>query len=156
MSLCSSLEVEEEVVEFLNDNLERHYETTRAPLVLSFNTNWLAVEEQLEGLKLWIDEILNGRRNDIFFVTMGQLIAWMEKPTAVTSIPQFEPWQCNSQSFTLAENEASCEEANGCDLRAAPNGNRGGFMFTCNECPTYYPDVNSPNGEEEEEQFPLK
>lgn len=152
VSSCNHFEDEDEVVEFFNANLERHYETNRAPLVLSMNTNWLSIPEQYDGLKKWIDSILNGRRNDVYFITGNQLVEWMKQPTPITTIPQFEPWQCqpNFNAFSAASEEGSVcteDDVNGCNLEPVDDDHRPGFMFTCLDCPSFYPDVGIPDGE---------
>ena len=44
------------------------------------------------GLKAFIQNMLI--KNDVYFVTMSQAIAWMKDPTPLDKIKTFKPWSC--------------------------------------------------------------
>ena len=86
---------EDAVLEFLNNNFVRHYEQLRAPYPLAGHSQWMTGvhnEYKKKGLKAFIQNMLI--KNDVYFVTMSQAIAWMKDPTPLDKIKTFKPWSC--------------------------------------------------------------
>lgn len=71
-----------------------HYNTNRAPLGLHFGASWLKSKKEFrEELVKFIDEMLG--KNDVFFVNMLQVIQWMQNPTEVNALRDFQDWKGN-------------------------------------------------------------
>lgn len=69
-----------------------HYNTNRAPLGLHFHASWLKSKKEFrEELGKFIDEMLG--RNDVFFVNMLQVIQWMQNPTELNALRDFQDWK---------------------------------------------------------------
>merc|ERR1711971_1397167 len=57
----------------------------RAPLGLHFTATWLKQNKGFtRELSKFIDEMID--RNDVYFVTMLQVIQWMQNPTELTAL----------------------------------------------------------------------
>ncbi|XP_037078983.1 LOW QUALITY PROTEIN: chitin deacetylase 1-like [Pollicipes pollicipes] len=140
---CSNILNGEQFYNFLNHNFDRHYLTNRAPLSLNFHSAWLKKEEYLDYLLYFIQEIQE-TFPDAYFVTMTQVIEWMQSPLTIAETANFDLWK------------TKCEEplgfpcskpgGNNCALRAS--GVQGTFnMQTCLRCPNDFPWLNDPTGD---------
>lgn len=59
---------------------------------LHFGASWLKSKKEFrEELGKFIDEMLS--KNDVFFVTMLQVIQWMQNPTEVNALRDFQDWK---------------------------------------------------------------
>lgn len=59
---------------------------------LHFHASWLKSKKEFrEELGKFIDEMLG--KNDVFFVTMLQVIQWMQNPTEVNALRDFQDWK---------------------------------------------------------------
>lgn len=65
------------ITEVLDLNLERRYNGNRAPLGINMGAGWL--QENNFNLKRWIESVMV-RYDDVHFITMSELIAWMRSP----------------------------------------------------------------------------
>jgi hypothetical protein len=50
-------------------------------------------------LQKFLDEMV--KLPDVWFVTNWQAIEWMKKPTPLTQLNEFEPWNCKRQVCNL-------------------------------------------------------
>ena len=67
---------------------------------LYFHAAWLKNNpEMLEAFLFWIDEI-SEKHDDVYFVTMTQVIQWMQNPRTKAEVKNFEPWK---DKCTVAE-----------------------------------------------------
>ena len=130
---------------FLNHNFERHYDSNRAPLGLYFHAAWLKNNpEFLDAFLYWIDEIL-ANHNDVYFVTMTQVIQWIQNPKTVNEIKNFEPWR---EKCTVDVNSRqSCNVPNSCKLTSKEIQGETVNLQTCVRCPNNYPWLNDPTGD---------
>lgn len=127
---------------FLNHNFERHYDSNRAPLGLYFHAAWLKNNpEFLDAFLYWIDEIL-ANHNDVYFVTMTQVIQWMQNPKTLNEIKNFEPWK----EKCAVENSAkpACWLPNTCRLTSKEVPGELINLQTCVRCPTNLPWLSDP------------
>merc|ERR1712204_166343 len=97
----------------------RHFETNRAPLGLHFTATWLKQNKGFtRELTRFIDEMID--RNDVYFVTMLQVIQWMQNPTETTALRDFTEWKekcdvkgqpyCSCQTLVLVKPENCLEK----------------------------------------------
>lgn len=127
---------------FLNHNFERHYDSNRAPLGLYFHAAWLKNNpEFLEAFLYWVDEVL-ANHNDVYFVTMTQVIQWIQNPRQSTEIKNFDPWKdkCSVDSTT----PSACGVPNACKLTSKEVQGETLNLHTCMRCPQNYPWINDP------------
>ena len=76
----------------------RHYEQNRAPLGLYLHAAWFVKSpEMMDALLFWLDEVLRSY-DDVYIVSMSQVLAWMQSPTSSNQAVQFPPWlsKCSS------------------------------------------------------------
>lgn len=140
---CSNLRTGEQFYKFLNTNFDRHYNTNRAPLALNFHSAWLKKDDFLDYLLYWIDEI-QATFPDVYFVTMTQVIEWIQKPLTTSLTQDFEAWKTKCD----APLEFFCSKPGGNDCALHADEVPGTFnMQTCQRCPSNFPWLNDPLGE---------
>ncbi|XP_071519200.1 chitin deacetylase 1-like isoform X2 [Panulirus ornatus] len=127
--------------EFLNNNFNRHYESNRAPLGLFFHSAFLKNDEEiLDAFLVWLDEMLV--RDDVYFVTMTQVIQWMQDPRPINQIKNYEAWQ----EKCLVNGPPFCYGGTNCELNTQELPGETIRLNTCIRCPTNYPWLKNPLG----------
>ncbi|KAL4448993.1 hypothetical protein ABPG77_007710 [Micractinium sp. CCAP 211/92] len=71
-------------LEILKANFDAAYNGNRAPMPVYLHTSWLRKAQHVEGLRRFASYVL--KRPDVYFVTMRQLVAWMENPVPAEQI----------------------------------------------------------------------
>ena len=139
---CTNIISGEQFYNFLNHNFDRHYKTNRAPLGLFFHASWLkTTPEYLDAFIQWIDEMLE--KKDVYFVTMTQVLQWMQSPTEIQKINDFAPWKEKCEVKGLPY----CSLPNQCALTSRELPGETIRLHTCAECPQNYPWVEDPTGD---------
>ena len=86
VSSCSNIYHKDQFRRLLQHNFDRHYNTNRAPLSLSFDASWLVINKGfLDVLDEWISDI-NSDYSDAYFVTHLQVLQWIMNPTSTQGI----------------------------------------------------------------------
>jgi len=138
---CSNILSGEQFYNFLNHNFDRHYLTNRAPLSLNFHSAWLKKGDFLDYLLRWIEEIQTIK--DVYFVTMTQVIEWMQERPTIDNTESFPVWKKKCDPPTAFP--CSKPGGNNCALRS--DSVQGTFnMQTCQRCPPNFPWLNDPSG----------
>jgi hypothetical protein len=140
---CSNILHGEQFYNFLVHNFYRHYDRNRAPLGLFFHAAWLKNNpEFLDAFLFWMDEVLQDH-DDVYFVTMTQVIQWIQNPKDINEVKNFEPWKekCNP------EPQRACVSPYRCKLSTKELGGEALHMHTCIRCPNNYPWLNDPTGD---------
>ena len=140
---CSNILSGDQFYNFLTHNFYRHYDQNRAPLGLFFHAAWLKNNpEYLDAFLYWMDEILE-THNDVYFVTMTQVIQWIQNPQNSDEAKTFEPWRekCSPQP------RQACIQASNCKLSSNELPGELLHMHTCVRCPNNYPWINDPTGD---------
>lgn len=138
---CTNIHSAEQLYNFLNHNFDRHYKTNRAPLGLYFHASWLqATPELLDVFIQWIDE--QRERGDVYFVTMTQVLQWMQQPTELQAIRDFAPWK----EKCLVQGQPLCNLPKNCALTTRELPGQTINMHTCAVCPNSYPWIEDPTG----------
>lgn len=89
---CSNPADEDGVYEMLMKNFNRHYKSNRAPFGLFYHSAWFNTAHHRRGFLRFLTTV--NSMPDVFFVTNWQMLQWMRKPTPMSEITTFEPWQC--------------------------------------------------------------
>jgi len=140
---CSNILSGDQFYNFLTHNFYRHYDQNRAPLGLFFHAAWLKNNpEYLDAFLYWMDEILE-THNDVYFVTMTQVIQWIQNPRNVDEAKTFEPWR----ERCSPEPRQACISASACKLSSNELPGELLHMHTCVRCPNNYPWINDPTGD---------
>ncbi|XP_046746909.1 chitin deacetylase 1 isoform X1 [Diprion similis] len=139
---CSNIQSGDQFARLLRHNFNRHYNTNRAPLSLNFHASWLkSKKEYKEELIKFIDEML--ARNDVYFVTMVQVIKWIQTPTELSNLRDFQNWKetCDEKG------QPYCSLPNACPLTTRELPGETLRLITCMECPNNYPWLLDPTGD---------
>lgn len=140
---CSNILSGDQFYNFLNHNFDRHYDQNRAPLGLYFHAAWLKNNpEYLDAFLFWMDEILRNH-NDVYFVTMTQVIQWIQNPRTVTETKNFDAWK----EKCVVEGNPACWVPHSCKLTSKEVPGETINLQTCVRCPNNYPWINDPTGD---------
>merc|ERR1711962_1069197 len=140
---CSNILSGDQFYNFLTHNFYRHFDQNRAPLGLFFHAAWLKNNpDYLDAFLYWVDEILESHP-EAYFITMTQVIQWIQNPVSIESAKNYAPWQekCSPGPRT------NCLVPNSCKLSTDELGGESIRMHTCMRCPNKYPWLNDPTGD---------
>lgn len=70
-----------DIVNFLIENFERHYNTTRAPFQINLHVQWVLNNNRVRALTKFIDHVSKAYPN-VWFVSFKQMLDWARSPTA--------------------------------------------------------------------------
>lgn len=73
-----------DIVDFLTENFERHYNTTRAPFQVNLHVQWVLNTNRVKALTKFIDNISKNYPN-VWFVNFKQMIDWARTPQAASA-----------------------------------------------------------------------
>jgi len=142
VSSCSNIADRKQFGRMLRHNFNRHYNTNRAPLGLHFHASWLKSNKGFkEELIDFINEMI--ARNDVYFVTMVQVIEWMQNPKELTELRDFDDWKKNCE----VKGQPYCHLSNPCPLNTRELPGETLRIHTCMECPIHYPWILDPTGD---------
>lgn len=83
---------ENEAFQYLWDNFVSYYNTTRTPFGLNMHAAWFYTKHNLQGMMKFLDELQ--KLNDVYVVTVKQVLDWMKQPTALSKISRMSSWGC--------------------------------------------------------------
>jgi len=126
---CSNPPTAEGVYYMIMRNFQRHYNTNRAPFLLSYHPAWFTTPHHKEGFELFLDTIV--AMEEVWVVTAWQTVQWMRAPATTDTVHDFKPFQCDYK-----DRPPRCDKPKVCNLWHK-SGVR--YMRTCQECPDIYP-----------------
>lgn len=127
----------------IRHNFNRHYTNNRAPLSLSFDAAWLKVNKGFtKVLTDWMIETLE-EHNDVYFLNMIQVLEWIQKPTDINSLRDFQEWKQKCD----VKGQPHCSLPNACPLTTRELPGETLRLHTCMECPNNYPWIIDPTGD---------
>lgn len=139
---CTNIATGEQFGLMLKNNFDRHFSTNRAPLGLHFSASWLKRKKEFKNALIkFMDEML--ARNDVYFVTMLQVIQWMQNPTELAGLRDFQEWKEKCD----VKGQPFCSLPNACPLTTRELPGKIERLHTCMECPNTYPWILDPTGE---------
>jgi len=143
VSSCSNIYYKDQFKDLLVHNFNRHYESNKAPLSLSFDPSWLISNKGFDSvLEDWMDDVL-ANYPDVYFVTELMVIQWMQKPTGTSALRDFADWK----EKCLVGGQPSCNLPNACPLTTREIPGAEFRLHTCMPCPKTYPWIADPTGE---------
>lgn len=147
---CAQIRTGDSLYNVLTHNFIRHYEQNRAPLGLYLHAAWFAkLPEMQDAFLYWLEELLRSY-DDVYVVTMSQVLAWMQSPTPASQVVDFGPWR---EKCTSLDTEDTCQVSNDCALTTTKLS-YAQRLQTCNPCPAVYPwlgDVSGTGGLSQDE-----
>jgi len=139
---CTNIRDANDLTTLLNNNFNRHYNTNKAPFGLHFQASFLKDKEKRRALTKFIDQIT--KKNDVYFVTMLQVIQWMQNPTEVSNLGTFQEWKEKCD----VKGAPACSLPETCALTTRELPDTINFMTTCMECPANFPWIKDPVGDD--------
>ena len=101
---CSTqgLNTKQDVLRYLWKNFHRHY-SHKTPFGMHLHTTWFQDAWKLEAVDEFVQALVD--REDVYLVTMYQMIQWMKNITPLHELPDFEPWKtsCNKGRVLLSK-----------------------------------------------------
>lgn len=91
---------EQEAFDYLWKNFVSYYNTTRTPFGLNMHAAWFYTRYNLKAMIRFLDELQ--KLDDVYVVTVKQMLDWMRNPTPVSEIKTFRPWSCPQAQETQA------------------------------------------------------
>ncbi|XP_070173551.1 chitin deacetylase 8-like isoform X2 [Littorina saxatilis] len=85
----------DETFDMLWKNFLRNYRTNRAPMYVNLHSIWLETDFHLDAMDEFIKRL--SAMDDVFVLPIHKALDWMRKPTPISRIKDFEPWQCDFQ-----------------------------------------------------------
>jgi hypothetical protein len=143
VSSCSNIYDKAQFKRLLEHNFQRHYTTNKAPLSLSFDAAWL---QGNKGFTKVLVEFIRGlfeNYNDVYFVTQTQVLRWIQKPTDVNSLRDYDEWKEKCD----VKGQPGCSLPNPCPLTTRELPGETLRLHTCMQCPKNYPWIQDPTGD---------
>lgn len=145
---CTPPKNEEEAYQLFERNFVTHYATNKGPFPMFFHATWFAQYPfTLNATIRFLEELQT--MQDVWVVTIPQVIEWIRNPTTLTEINDFQPWQCSSPPPPL-QCDASTQTVCGYDdkRRLVPRGEPAvHYLYSCLKyCLQCYPWVGDPEG----------
>ncbi|KAJ8304906.1 hypothetical protein KUTeg_018489 [Tegillarca granosa] len=100
---------EDAAFKFLWKNFESYYNNNRAPFGINMHASWFYYPDRLRAMDRFIKEL--GKLNDVYIVSVSQVISWLRQPTPLSQIDSFEPWGCGlkpaKKNLTVAKQKSN-------------------------------------------------
>ncbi|XP_062597797.1 uncharacterized protein LOC134259213 [Saccostrea cucullata] len=85
---------EDSAYKFLWENFNSYYRTNKAPFGINMHAAWFYVPDRLRAMDRFIQDLL--KLDDVYIVSVKQVISWLKNPTPVEKLNSFEPWTCSN------------------------------------------------------------
>lgn len=86
---------------FLWDNFQKYYTTNRAPMGINMHASWFYYPERKAAMDRFIKKLVT--IDDVYIVSVKQVIEWLRNPTSLQQIKTFQPWQCNGNATSTSQ-----------------------------------------------------
>ncbi|CAJ0583111.1 unnamed protein product, partial [Mesorhabditis spiculigera] len=136
---------ENELVDMLMSNFERAHHSNKAPYILTLNADFLQLNNTDVGMKSFVrfmDEV--SKNKDVYFVTLEQLVKWMQRPTTIAEAANSDALRCRRAFSDLSR--GNCSKPNKCMYRTPGLNSPEHQFLTCAPCPDVYPWLENPVG----------
>ena len=85
---------------YLQRNFERFYRGNRAPFGVNMHAVWLRPRCRLAAMLQFLESIT--KLDDVYVISVYQLIDWMRSPRPVNELKRFAPWRTSCNNRHLA------------------------------------------------------
>ncbi|XP_001623698.2 chitin deacetylase 8 [Nematostella vectensis] len=117
-------------------NFQYHYHSNKAPFGLHAHSAWFSQSTgHMEALRKFLTLVAS--RDDVWVLTVSQVIEWMKNPQDVNGANGFPAWDC------LTRPKPRCSTPNVCHYTTPQDF----YMPTCSDCPKHFPSPTNPDGE---------
>ncbi|OWF42729.1 uncharacterized protein LOC110460687 [Mizuhopecten yessoensis] len=90
---CPNIETKKDAFDILYNNFVKHYDGNRAPYTVVVDPVWMKIDYKREGLIQFV-EYVRAAFDDVWVVNQIQALQWVQNPTPVANLTDFEPWKC--------------------------------------------------------------
>ncbi|XP_060083492.1 chitin deacetylase 1-like [Ylistrum balloti] len=90
---CTNIMTKKDAFDILYNNFVKHYDGNRAPYTVVVDPVWMKTDFKLEGLIQFV-EYIRAAFDDVWVVTQIQALQWVQNPTPIANLTDFEPWKC--------------------------------------------------------------
>lgn len=94
----------------LFQNFDRHYKLNKAPFIINIETEWLDEFGEIltEALKTFINDLTDdqnkySRNSDIYFLSISNMLEWIQYPASKQKIASQWLWDCDDSSYDYDE-----------------------------------------------------
>lgn len=136
LDACTAPVTEQEWLDFFEDNFKAHYEDNRSPFGVYSHSAWFfGGQARVDALKKFLLKL--GSMKDVYIVSHAQLLEWVQNPTPLEKIADFEAWKCPTHPAPTCKVESPvCNKFY----------ENAGQLRSCNPCPPHYPGYGDPEG----------
>lgn len=136
MDACAPTANESAWLDILIRNFNYHYNGNRAPFGMHAHSAWFdQASGHMEAMRKFLSQVTNGKE-DVWILTVSQVIAWMKDPKDIQAAKKFAPWSCPPRP------KPRCSQPNDCHYTTPKDF----YMPTCTECPPHFPSPSDPDG----------
>ena len=96
---------------FLWDNFQGYYKGNRAPMGINMHASWFYYPDRKAAMNRFIKELV--KLDDVYILSVKQVLAWLKHPTPLHQIKTFKPWLCVSGAKTASSNNISLKQRKG-------------------------------------------
>ncbi|XP_045156320.2 uncharacterized protein LOC123522892 [Mercenaria mercenaria] len=112
---------------FLWDNFQKYYTTNRAPMGINMHASWFYYPDRKAAMDRFIKQLV--KLDDVYIVSIKQVIEWLKAPTSLRDIKTFQPWQCNGNTTSETRSKPSGTRQRSRDITFRPrNTHVGNFI----------------------------
>ena len=110
-----------ETLTYLWQNFNRFYYGNRAPFGVNMHATWLQSEHNLLAMTEFVRTL--AQMDDVYLVSVQQVLAWMRDPKTLDRIKTFEPWRSSCSATELNNNNVAFESSADVNEPIAPQQN---------------------------------
>lgn len=85
---------------FLWDNFQKYYKTNRAPMGINMHASWFYYPERKAAMDKFIKTLV--QMDDVYIVSINQVIEWLKKPTPIHQLDSFQQWNCRGNTSSVS------------------------------------------------------
>lgn len=90
---CTNVMTKKDAFDILYNNFVTHFDGNRAPYTVIIDPVWMKTDYKLEGLIEFV-EYVRVAFDDVWIVNQIQALQWIQNPTPIANLTDFQPWQC--------------------------------------------------------------
>lgn len=83
---------EQDAYNFLWQNFESYYNNSRTPFGINMHSAWFYVRHRFRAMDRFIKKLCT--MDDVYILSVRQVIEWFKQPTSINNIKHFKPWSC--------------------------------------------------------------
>ena len=86
-----TINTKQQALDYLWKNFKRFSGNNKAPFGVNMHATWFNDEYKLDAMDEFISNL--NKQDDVYIVTVHQVVQWMKNPTSLREIKEFSPWK---------------------------------------------------------------